>query len=189
MKRALIIIDFINDIVDPKGKIPSCAQQVTANSTIKHANRAISWAREHDIPCIFVKVGFQSNYLDLPRHSPIFGKADTIGALNLNGWGTQFHQDLAIEENDLVICKPRVNPFHNTRLDSVLSANNITDIYLCGVSTTWAIQSAVRDAHDRDYQVHIISDACAAATEEEHQDSLTMLSRLATLHKSDELNS
>ncbi|KPA50928.1 isochorismatase [Photobacterium leiognathi subsp. mandapamensis] len=187
MKRALVVIDFINDIVDLKGKIPSCAQQVIACNTIEHANSAIAWARKNHIPCIFIKVGFNNDYLDLPRHSPMFGKTESIGALNLKSWGTQFHKDLAITEDDLVICKPRVNPFHNTQLDSVLRANAITDVYFCGVSTTWAIQSAVRDAHDRDYQVHIITDACAAATEEEHQSSLTMLSRIATLHSSKQL--
>lgn len=184
MKKALVIIDFINDIVDLNGKIPSCAQQVIDNNTIENANRSILWAQSQHIPCIYIKVGFHNNYLDLPLHSPMFGKAQSINALNLNDWGTQFHQNLLIGKDDIVIIKPRVNPFHNTQLDSVLNANKITDIYFCGVSTTWAIQSAARDAHDRDYRVHIIADACTAATEEEHNISLTTLSRIATIHQS-----
>lgn len=72
MKRSLIIIDFINDIVDPKGKIPSCAQQVIVNSTIEHANRAISWARETTFPVFLSKLAFKviiSIFLETPLFS------------------------------------------------------------------------------------------------------------------------
>lgn len=183
MNKALVIIDFINDIVDKNGKIPSCAEQVSAHHVIHNANIAIQWARDNNVPCIFIKVGFQSSYLELPHQSPMFGKAQQYRALELGHWGTDFHPDLNVTEQDMVIIKSRVNPFYNTALDSVLRANAITDVYFCGVSTCWAIQSAVRDAHDRDYCVHIISDACTSATEQDHQRSLAMLARIATLHQ------
>ena len=183
MKKALVIIDLINDIVDIKGKIPSCAEQVSTHHIIHNTNIAIQWAKENNIPCIFVKVGFQPSYLELPHQSPMFGKAQQYRALELGQWGTEFHPDLNVTKHDMVITKSRVNPFYNTALDSVLRANTITDVYFCGVNTCWAIQSAVRDAHDRDYCVHIISDACTSATEQEHQRSLAMLSRIATLHQ------
>jgi hypothetical protein len=37
----------------------------------------------------------------------------------------------------------------------------------------------IRDAHDRDYQVVIVEDACAAASEEEHQESIKLLGQIA----------
>ncbi|PSU87974.1 cysteine hydrolase family protein [Photobacterium kishitanii] len=183
MTKALVIIDFINDIVDKNGKIPSCAEQVSAHHVIDNANIAIQWAKNNNLPCIFVKVGFQSSYLELPHHSPMFGKAQQYRALELGQWGTEFHPNLNVTTDDIVIVKSRVNPFYNTALDSVLRANAITDVYFCGVSTCWAIQSAVRDAHDRDYCVHIVSDACTSATEQDHQRSLAILARIATLHQ------
>ncbi|MDD1780322.1 cysteine hydrolase [Enterovibrio sp. ZSDZ35] len=181
MKTALVVVDFINDIVHPDGKIPSCAEQVAENQVIVKANQAIAWARKLEHLIVFVKVGFSANYHDQPKQSPVFGQADKIGALSLGAWGTEFHESLNIEPEDLVIVKPRVNPFYCTPLDAVLRANQINNLYLCGVSTSWAIQSAVRDAHDRDYTVHVISDACAAHTEEEHAQSLAMLERIATI--------
>lgn len=188
MNKALVIIDFINDIVDKNGKIPSCAEQVSIHHVINNANIAIQWAKENSLPCIFVKVGFQPNYLELPHHSPMFGKAQQYRALELGKWGTEFHPDLHVAADDTVVIKSRVNPFYNTELDSILRVNAITDVYFCGVSTCWAIQSAVRDAHDRDYSVHIVSDACTSATEQDHQRSLAMLSRIATLHQAKNLS-
>ncbi|KXF82923.1 isochorismatase family cysteine hydrolase [Enterovibrio coralii] len=181
MNTALVVIDFINDIVHPDGKIPSCAEQVAEKGVIEKANDAIAWARKLEHLIIFVKVGFTEGYQDQPKHSPIFGKANSLGALNLNGWGTAFHEDLQVTANDLVVVKPRVNPFYCTSLDATLRANQINNLYVCGVSTSWAIQSIVRDAHDRDYVVHVVADACAAHTDAEHSASLAQLERIATI--------
>ncbi len=188
MRTAFIAIDFINDIVHLKGKIPSCAAQVAERNAVQQANLALQYARTHDWLPIFVKVGFSSSYKEQPKNSPIFGKAHTIGALQLGEWGTEFVDTLAVDKEDLVVIKPRVNPFHGTILDSALRANGIEQLAICGVSTTWAIQSIVRDAHDRDYKSLIIEDACAAASQEEHMLSITQLSRIATIVTVDNLS-
>jgi nicotinamidase-related amidase len=60
---------------------------------------------------------------------------------------------------------------------------------ICGVSTAWAIQAAVREGHDRDYSIVLIEDACAAANEEEHQQCIHQLSRICKVIKVKELNS
>ncbi len=187
-KTALIVIDFINDIVHPEGKIPSCAEQVSTHATIEAANTALQWARKSEHLIIQVKVGFDSHYHAQPKHSPMFGKANEYGALNLQTWGTQFHEKLDVQNDDMIIVKPRVNPFYGTALDAVLRANRIEKLIICGVSTTWAIQSCVRDAHDRDYEVTIIEDACAAHTQEEHKTSIQTLQRLANIQQSNDLN-
>ncbi|WP_434355606.1 cysteine hydrolase [Parasalinivibrio latis] len=187
MKKALVVIDFINDIVDPQGKIPSCAAMVANQGVIAKANTAIQWARKNRHPVIFVKVGFHSSYADQPKQSAIFGKAAEFGALDLGGWGTDFHKDLDYRIDDLLVVKPRVNPFYNTTLDSVLRANRVEEVYFCGVSTSWAIQSAVRDAHDRDYQAHLVIDACAAHSADAHRLSLEMLERIAVFHTAESL--
>lgn len=186
-KTALLVIDFINDIVHPEGKIPSCAEQVAKCHTMEAANRAIAWARQNSHLIIHVKVGFDAHYHAQPKHSPMFGKANEYGALNLQGWGTQFHEKMDVAEQDMILVKPRVNPFYGTPLEATLRANRIEELVICGVSTTWAIQSCVRDAHDRDYQVILVEDACAAHTQQEHLNSIDTLSRLVTLIKSTEL--
>ena len=56
-----------------------------------------------------------------------------------------------------------------------------------GVSTAWAVQAAARDAHDRDYQVVVVEDLCSAATEAEHEASMEVLRRIATVVTAREL--
>lgn len=189
MKTALLVIDFINDITHADGKIPSCAAHVAECHAVQHANQALQYARAHSWLPILVKVGFSEGYLEQPKHSPVFGKAHAFGALKLGQWGTEFRDDLEVEPGDLVVVKPRISSFYSTSLDAALRANHIERLVVCGVSTTWAIQAVVRDAHDRDYHVVIIEDACAAANEEEHRVSIAQLSRIATITTAAQLSS
>lgn len=187
MNTALIVIDFINDIVHPDGKIPSCAAHTHERQAISAANNALKWARNNDHLVILVKVGFDAHYLQQPKLSPIFGKADQYQALQLGSWGTDFHTELDTNENDAVVVKSRISPFYATSLEAILRANHIDELYVCGVSTTWAIQATVREAHDRDYTVTIIEDACAASDQEEHLASMEVLKRISSVKHSSDL--
>ncbi|PHV09553.1 cysteine hydrolase family protein [Chitinimonas sp. BJB300] len=179
MKTALIVIDLINDITHAEGKIPSCAVHVAERQVIAKANQALQFARAKRWLPILVKVGFSEGYHEQPKNSPLFGTAHLNQVLKLGQWGTAFRADLDVQPSDLVVVKPRINPFYASALEAALRANKIERLVVCGVSTTWAIQSMVRDAHDRDYQVVILEDACAAADEQEHSSSITQLSRIA----------
>lgn len=61
----------------------------------------------------------------------------------------------------------------------VLRNNNITDLYICGVATDLAVQAAARDAHDRDFVVHVVEDCCGAANESDHTTSLFPLKKIS----------
>ena len=187
LSSALLIIDFINDTVHPKGKISGSAAYVKEQNVIGHANKAIAIARAEQMPILFVKVGFSSNYLECPRNSPIFSKAKQYQALQLNTWGTEFHETLDIQPTDIVIVKHRVSAFYATALEAYLRANQVQQLYICGVSTDMAIQTTAHEAHDRDYKVTIIKDACGAMTQELHDNTLKSLERVAAVLAADQL--
>jgi len=188
MNTALIGLDYIVDIAHPDGKIARSAKHVAERDVIAKANRALAIAREKGWFRILVKVGFAAGYADQPKQSPMFGRAHTLGAIALDGPGTAFHPELQAELADLVITKPRVSAFYGTNLDAALRAHRIERLVICGVSSSWAVQSTARDAHDRDYQVIVLEDACAAASEEEHRSSMTLLATIASVITVEELS-
>jgi nicotinamidase-related amidase len=114
---------------------------------------------------------------------------EALNALKLGERGSDFHPELKISGDHLVMVKPRVNAFYGTPLEAALRANAIQRLVIAGVSSTWAVQSTARDAHDRDYQVCILEDACAAGDDAEHQSSMQLLSSIARLIHVDELES
>jgi ureidoacrylate peracid hydrolase len=70
-----------------------------------------------------------------------------------------------------------------------LRANQVKRLYLAGVSTDLAIQTTAREAHDRDYHLTILQDACGAASMEEHLTTLNQLKKIADILPCDKLGS
>jgi nicotinamidase-related amidase len=178
---ALLVLDFINDIVSPNGKFSAAADYVTEYHVIEKANQAIQFARQNNIPVIFVKVGFSAGYSDCPSHSPVFGKAKQNNALRLDSWGTEFSELLAVEPQDTVVTKHRVNAFYETVLEALLSANDVETVLICGVSTNMTVLTTAFEAHDRDYQFIVIEDACGTASLQLQKNTLELLARVAKI--------
>lgn len=181
MATALLVIDLINDIAHPDGKIARSAERIIESNVIQHTNQVISHARKKNWPIIFVKVGFHAGYPECPKNSPLFGGAPKAGALLLNSWGTEFHEDLDVQLSDNILIKHRVSCFYATTLEALLSASNIDTLVLTGVATNMTIEHTARDAHDRDYSVIVVQDCCETASREAHLSSLESLSRIATI--------
>jgi len=180
---ALVVIDFINEIVHPDGKLAGhgYASFIEKHKTDKKLKRLVSKARKRGWLICHVSVGFSENYHDHPANSPLLGAAKEYGALNKTEWGCKFIDYAAPAPEDVVIFKPRVSAFYNTPLSSILSSNDIKDVYIAGCATDLAVQSAARDAHDRDYNVTVVGDACAAANDVDHDTSLAFLTKIAAV--------
>ncbi|AXT45921.1 MULTISPECIES: cysteine hydrolase family protein [Chromobacterium] len=187
MNTAFIGLDYIHDIMVDGGKVARCAEHARQRGVIAAANQAIAEARRRGWLVVQVKVGFSPSYVEQAKNSPLFGRAHEFGALDLSGPGTAFHPDLDVRPEDAIVIKPRVSAFYATSLEAVLRAHRIERLILSGVSSTWAVQAAARDAHDRDYQVLVLEDGCAAASEEEHRTSMRQLETIARIIRLDEL--
>lgn len=189
MKSALILIDFINEIVHQDGKLAAkgYAQFIAKHNTFANVTDAITKARAKDMLIVHVRVGFSPNYIEQPKASPLFGKAHEFAVLQLGSWSTEFHQQIDVQVDDIIINKHRVNAFHATPLDLILRNNGVDKVLIAGVATDLAVSNASRDAHDRDYQVTILADCSAAASEEDHSAALLSLQKVATVANAEDV--
>ena len=131
-------------------------------------------------------MGFSEGYAECPTSSPVFQHAPKYQALKLGEWGTQTHEEIDQRAGDIEVTKHRVSAFYNTKLDAVLRAQGIERLVLTGVSTDMAVQLTAREAHDRDYEVIIVEDACATADKSLHQATVGGLERIATITTADQ---
>jgi nicotinamidase-related amidase len=189
MTRALLCIDFINDIIGEDGKLAAKGYRsfADAHATLEVVSGLQQTCRESDIPIIHVRVGFDPLYLNHPSGSPLFGTAAQFEALKLGAWGTEFVPEAKPAVGELVFNKPRVSAFYGTALESALRAQLIDEVLIAGVATDLAVEAAARDAHDRDLRVTVIGDACAAASVADHQRSLETLGKIAEIANSHRL--
>lgn len=181
--KALVCIDFINEIMDERGKLAGKGYPAFAHAhgTVGKVAAAQQRFREAGAPVVHVHVGFSPNYIEHPAGSPLFGKAKQFGALQLGAFGTEFVPTIAPRSNEPVVTKHRISAFYGTGLELILRARGITEVVLAGVATDLAVESAARDAHDRDFAVTVLSDCCAAATDEDHEKSLLTLRKIANV--------
>ena len=181
--KALVVIDYINEITHPEGKLSGKGYTdfIKESDTFTYLNDLILRFREEKNLIIFVKVAFKEDYSDHPTSSPLFGKAKEFNALQNDTWATEFNGQLGVQEDDLIVTKNRVDAFHNTDLLEILRQNNITDVHIAGVATDLAVEAVARTAHDNDFLVTIESQACAAANKEDHENSLATMSKIAVI--------
>ena len=189
MKSIYLILDMQNDLVHedgPNGKSP-LGDQVQARRIIAKTAAAIAKARAAGLRIGYVRVGFSADYRECPSSSQVFSGAPKAGLFKLGSWGTEIHEALKPQDADLQIVKHRVSPFFQTSLSLQLRTLGIQRIYCSGVSTQAVVQATARDAHDRDLDVVVLEDCCAAHNEQEHLNSMASIARFCRSERSDDL--
>jgi nicotinamidase-related amidase len=184
-----LVCDMINDLVHengPNGK-KGYGPILARRKVIENAAEAIRKARAAGVPIGYVRVGFSADYRECPPTSRIFQGAKKAGLFKLGEWGTEVHPALAPQPSDYDIVKHRVSPFYATRLEPILRANSVRRLYVCGVSTSGAVLSAAKDGHDRDYEVFVLEDCCAALTDAQHLAVIEQMQRMTTIVRSTEV--
>jgi nicotinamidase-related amidase len=184
-----LALDMMNDLVHvdgPNGKA-AYGEQARARRIVENTRRALDKARAAGLRVGFVRVGFSPDYRECPANSPIFSTARKNGIFKLGEWGTQVHPDLGQQPADFDIVKHRVSPFHGTNLEVILRTHDVRRIYCSGISTNAVVQAAVREGHDRDYQMVLLEDGCCALSAEEHESAIKLLQRFCRVTTSAEV--
>jgi nicotinamidase-related amidase len=95
---------------------------------------------------------------------------------------TGFYDDIK-SDGDIVITKNRFNAFIGTDLEQLLQAANIELVIIAGLTTPVCVEGTVKGAHERDYRVILLKDACASqaldrSAEESHDAAIAEMGAL-----------
>ena len=186
MSSIYLVLDMENDLVHENGPNGKAAygEQSRARRIVANPRRALDKARAASVRIGFVRVGFSPDYRECPTNSPIFSNARKNGIFKLGEWGTEVHPELGKQPTDIDIVKHRVSPFHGTGLEVILRTHGVRRIYCSGISTNAVVQAAVREGHDRDYEMVLLEDCCCALSAEEHESSTKLLQRFCHINTS-----
>lgn len=87
-------------------------------------------------------------------------------------WEAEVVEELAPEENEIIIPKTSSSLFNSTNFEYVLRNLGIEYILVMGMLTDQCVETAVRDGCDRGFLMTLVDDACATHTEQRHRESL-----------------
>jgi nicotinamidase-related amidase len=183
MPQALILIDLINDLISPEGKLSGkgSAEFAKKHGSLSRITDLLDYARRQGHRIIHVRIGFSPDYREQPKGSPLFKHASKLGALKLGDWGTEFVPEAAPQAGEAIIAKHRTNAFIGTPLELILRNADIDKVAIVGCMTDIGMQTTARAAHDLDYQVTVIGDCCIAHSEEDHDPTLRMLAKVTNV--------
>ncbi|HBF31892.1 isochorismatase family cysteine hydrolase [Rhizobium sp.] len=183
MTSALLMLDFINDIVHPDGSVAGDGfyREVKKRDVLENAADALAHARQCKMPVVHFAFGYSEGFPEWHPAPKLFRQVPERKQVILGTWGTQIHDSVAPMAGEIVLAKHRINPFLGTPLATILRAKGVDTLYLAGVSTDFVILSTVLEAHDRDYQVRVLSDCVASHDQAHHDAALTIINRLADI--------
>jgi nicotinamidase-related amidase len=151
-RTALLVMDYQNGIM---GRVSHGEELLAA------ARETIESVRGAGAHIGYVRVGFADGEAPTGTMGSRIGAEAARTTFHADAPATQVHDDVAPQDGDIVVRKTRVGPFLTTDLDEQLRARGVDTLLLAGISTSGVVLSTVRDAHDRDYRLIVISDLCA----------------------------
>lgn len=160
--RALLVMDVQRGVVERFGDDVE---------SLGRLRQAVDAARSAEVTVIFVRVAFR------PGHAEVSPRNRSFAALSSQpGWSfgegdeaTQIHPAVGPTPDDPVVVKKRVSAFAGSDLEVLLRSLGATQLILTGIATSGVVLSTLREAADRDYELTVLSDACADADDEVHR--------------------
>jgi ureidoacrylate peracid hydrolase len=166
---AFVIIDMQNDFCHPDGGMAQGGADISANvQAIVAVRELLDLARRHGVLVVHV----QASYGPLSASSVWIGE-DTEASYALKicqpgTWGADSVTELAPVVGEPTVTKHRYSAFVDTRMETLLRSNGIETLVVTGTATMACVESTIRDAMMRDYQVVVPREAVAARGHMKH---------------------
>ena len=181
-ETALLVIDIQNTYLEAKADAaenrrwqPFFARM--RGTVIPNCGRLIAQARKAGVEVIFARIaclkedgrdrslsqkkpGF--NYLLLPKD-----RADS-----------RIVPELAPKDDEITVIKTTDSALTGTNLRLILHNMGIRNVIVTGIFTDQCISSSVRSLADESFNVLVVEDCCAAATEELHRHELEVINMI-----------
>jgi nicotinamidase-related amidase len=157
---ALLVMDVQNAIV---GSLND------ENRLMDSLAGAIETARNHEIPVIYVTIGFRKGYPEISSNNKSFAGLINGSAGFDDPKATEIHASVSPQPDDVVVIKKRFSAFTGSDLEVILRSLEINHLLLTGISTSGVVLSTVREAADKDYRLTVLSDCCADRDDEVHR--------------------
>ena len=179
---ALLVIDIQNTYLEPDDD-PNEASRWKPfysrmnNIVIPNTADMIKWARDNKMEVIFARIaclkkdgkdrslsqkkpGF--NYLLMPKDSE----------------ESQIVEELSPKGDEISIIKTTDSALTGTNLRLILHNMGIKSVIVTGIFTDQCVSSTVRSLADESFEVLVVEDCCAAATDELHKHELEIINMI-----------
>ncbi|MGA1845714.1 cysteine hydrolase family protein [Deferribacter abyssi] len=165
MKKALLIIDMLNDFILEGAPL----QVPNAKKIIPNIKREIEKARKVGYPIIYICDAHDEDDVEFeiwPKHCV----KNTKGAMIVD--------ELSPSKDDYIVEKTRYSGFFNTNLENILKDLKIDTIIVTGLVTNICVMYTVADAVSYGYKVLVPKDCIVGLDEKTHEFGMYQLEKV-----------
>ena len=179
---ALLVIDIQNTYLEPDDDPKEAARwnpflSRMNNIVIPNTADMVEWARANEIEVIFARIACLKNDgrdRSLSQKKPGFNYL----LMPKDSEESQIVKELSPQEDEISIIKTTDSALTGTNLRLTLHNMGITSVIVTGIFTDQCVSSTVRSLADESFDVLVLEDCCAAATDEIHHQELKIINMI-----------
>jgi nicotinamidase-related amidase len=176
-KTAVVLIEYQNDFTSEGGALHGAVKGVMDDSKmLANTRRVVDEARKAGATVIHAPITFAPGYGELGNPDNVYGILKGVidsKAFVKGTWGAEICDEMAPQGDDIVVEGKRgLDTFATTNLDFILRSRDIETVILGGFLTNCCVESTMRTAYEKGYDVITLTD-CTAATSAEEQKAAT----------------
>jgi nicotinamidase-related amidase len=175
-KTAVVLVEFQNDFTSEGGALHGAVKDsMEATDMLTHAQEAVAAARAAGVTIIHAPIQFAEGYGEITSHpyGILKGVVDSTSFVK-GTWGCEIVESMAPADGDIVLEGKRgLDAFGSTNLDFILRSKGITTVVLAGFLTNCCVESTMRSAYEKGFEVYTLTDAVGATSLPEHENAIT----------------
>ena len=165
---ALLLIDFQRDFCDVGGYVDQFSDIAFAREVVPRAQRLLAGARALGLCIVHTREGYSADLSDCTlqrrlrsrRAGAAIGASGPLGRFLIRGHdGHGFIRELEPQGSEIVIDKPSYGAFLYSTLEPTLRALGVEHLYFTGVTADVCVHTTLREATDRGFFCHYVTDA------------------------------
>lgn len=172
---AIVLIEFQNDFTTPGGTLHDAVSEVMeATNTVANAAQAAQAVRDAGGAVLHCPITFAPGYGEINNnpYGILKGVVDSTSFV-AGTWGAEICAEMQPVDGDIMIEGKRgLDAFGSTNLDFVLRSKGIRTVVLAGFLTNCCVESTMRTAYERGFEVITLTDALGATSLEEHANAI-----------------
>ena len=174
-ETAVVLIEYQNDFVSEGGALHGAVADVMESTRmLQNSADTAKRARDAGATIIHAPIAFAEGYgeINAQPYGILAGVVES-NAFVKGSWGAEIVDAVAPESGDIVVEGKRgLDVFGSTNLDFILRSKGIKNVAIGGFLTNCCVESTMRSAYEKGFNVYTLTDCVAATSQEEHDNAI-----------------
>jgi ureidoacrylate peracid hydrolase len=176
---ALLVIDMQNGFASKDGSYDALGIEISNyRQIIYNVCHLIDTCRRSKVPIFYTQAVREPSGIDLLTNThKILPKSREERIMKspicvICTWDADIIDEIKPTNTDHIVIKRRDSAFQDTEIEVWLKSIKVDTLIFCGIDTAVSVESSLRDAFNRGYDVILISDATASINKMRYESAL-----------------